>query len=101
MMLRTIFLLAALGAASFAGVAQAPASPATAPDPNAFATAFHMSRDTGLRPHDCMVRARHLEQRFSARETLGEARRAEALRHAESGSHGLGVGGGQPLESPQ
>jgi hypothetical protein len=37
MMLRTIFLLAALGAASFAGVAQAPASPATAPDPNAFA----------------------------------------------------------------
>ena len=37
MMLRTIFLLAALGAASFAGVAQAPASPTTAPDPNAFA----------------------------------------------------------------
>jgi len=29
MMLRTIFLLAALGAASFAGVAQAPAPPAT------------------------------------------------------------------------
>ena len=37
MMLRTMFLLAALGAASFAGVAQAPASPATAIDPNAFA----------------------------------------------------------------